>query len=150
MPLGDLGGGVGDIASSGFIGAQELQGLVISALAEVVEETSADHLLSQRDEARVAEICTACDLSFNDLGPTAQRLLKAQVLRGLQSGKLVKIDITSDVRLQPGDYPVWEFNHAHYLTIHSHVKYVGRSHGVSIRDPVWRLLPNQCVSRRAG
>ena len=128
-----MGSGVKDLAWDGCIDGEELEAVLKAALVTAIEEASADRLLSDRDDARVAAICAACNLSPDDLGPATDSLFKARVLRGLNVGKLIKVPIKSDVLLQPGDFPVWEFNYVRFLTTQNRVQYVGGSHGVSIR-----------------
>jgi len=132
-PADELQGQVNFIACDGLISPEELKALAQSKFTKDIERVAADHLLSQQEDERFGDLCHAFDLSPDAIGSAECTLLKARVLRGLDEGEIVKIDLDNQEVWLHGEQPVWEFTESQYFTTHTRVQYIGGSHGVSVR-----------------
>ena len=123
------------IAHDNYIREAELRQLSILGLSSMIEHAFKDHVLTENENKRIVELCNSFAVTANDLGGAGQRLAKAQILRQLDEGQVPSNIVVSDmpINLENGEVAIWLFNGATYYTSRSRTRYVGSSHGVSIR-----------------
>jgi hypothetical protein len=125
-----------DVASVGFISDAEFRSLALQGLTAMVQAALADSVVTKAEEDRIAEIRDAFGLDTSELGEVGRQLVKAEILRDLDEGRLpkrVKLEGHLPIVLERDEDIIWIFNDVTFSIIRSQTHWAGRSQGVSIR-----------------
>ncbi len=123
-------------AQTGHIRDDEFRALALRGLGSLVEAALANSVITEAEEGRIDEIRSAFGLQISELGETGRKLVKAEILRDLEAGRLPKrvtLSGPSPLNLERGEHIIWIFNNTTFSTIRSRTQWAGRSQGVSIR-----------------
>jgi hypothetical protein len=125
------------VAAENYIAESELREIAAAGLAAMVGKALDDDMITADEERRIATVAGCFNIGSDHAvfsGP-AFKLKKAAILRDLDVGKLpegITID-TGPLILDPDEAPVWLFNGVERLQLRTRTRYVGGSHGVSLR-----------------
>lgn len=100
-------------AAASYITSAQLRSLAISGISTMTEFTLADHLLTEAEQERIIEIADAIGLTLDDIPIADDKLIKANVLRELDAGRIpdrVTVVGALPIELEPDEAVVWIFN----------------------------------------
>jgi hypothetical protein len=125
-----------EIARTHHVGKDEFRQLAVKGISDLIDAALADHMITVAEEQRIDELREEFGLSGAALGAVAHKLVKAEILRDLDYGRIprrVNLEGECPINLQRGERIIWIFNGVSYQTVRSRTQYVGASHGVSLR-----------------
>jgi hypothetical protein len=124
------------VAHTHYVPPNELTLLAIAGIARMINKALADSVLTTEEDVRIGEVRDAFGLSVPQLGVAGDRLVKSEILRDLDSGRIpegVRVEGGLPINFARGETVIWIFNGVEYHSIKSRTQYVGGSHGVSVR-----------------
>ncbi len=101
-------------AAASYITPAQLRSLAISGISAMTEATLADHLVTDAEEERIIEIADAVGLTLDDIPTADDKLIKANVLRELDAGRIpdrVTVVGALPIELEPDESVVCMFKH---------------------------------------
>ena len=128
-----------DLTRSAFIRDEDFRHLILLGFSALIDTALDDDLLTEGKEDRIVVLIKAFELKVSELtvNDSGHRLAKASILRQLGEGKLPtslpRIEGYNPINLEHGETIIWVLKNATYFTPRTRTKYVGASHGVSLR-----------------
>jgi hypothetical protein len=129
---------ISEIVKSSFVPNSERNVLLVKAWEESVDQLLEDGVLDEKEEYRLIQFKDQFGLSQSDLDKNGAftKIVKAAILRDVLNGiipKRMEISGNFPINFQKGEQIIWAFPNSRYLEDKKSVRYVGSSHGVSIR-----------------
>lgn len=129
---------ISSIGKKCLISTTEQKSLLIEGWERSVNRFLEDGLLDKSEEDQLARFQEHFGLSQDDLNKTGAytRVVKAAILRDLLNGIIPeKVSISGDlaINFQKDEKVIWAFTNTHYYEDKIKRKYIGGSHGISIR-----------------
>lgn len=125
------------VAIRSHIGTDEEKSLMVAAWEKAVDLFLDDGVLEEKEEASLVRFKKHFMLKDEDVDKRGflTKTVKAGALRELLEGKIPKRVTFSGValNLQKGEEIIWAFPNTEYLEDKTRRRYVGQSHGVSVR-----------------
>ena len=100
-------------AAASYVTPLQLRALAIAGISAMTQATLADHLLTDAEEERIIDIADAVGLTLDAIPKADDKLIKANVLRELDSGRIpdrVTVIGALPIDLEPDEAVVWIFN----------------------------------------
>ena len=137
-PLENLMEKLKQIAQQGFVEPERIREALIRGWEETAWHFLNDGGLDKEEEKKLVEFMNFFNLSQEELDKRGlyTKVVKGGVLRDLMEGKLpnrYKVEVTLPLNFKKGETIVWLFNDVDYFETKKVRKYVGGSHGMSIR-----------------
>lgn len=127
-----------EIAASSFISKQKLYDLIASGWELAVESAFDDGILTEGEEHALLKFKNHFSLSQEvlDKNGAYTKIVKGAVIRDILNGDLparMQFDVILPFNLQKTESLIWVFQNIDYYEQNTRTRYVGGSHGVSIR-----------------
>lgn len=124
------------VAQTHHVTPSELAPLAIAGISRMIDKALIDSVLTAEEDIRISELRDAFGLSVPQLGASGGRLVKSEILRDLDAGRIperVRVEGGVPINFARGEIVIWIFNGVEYHAIKSRTQYVGGSQGVSVR-----------------
>lgn len=126
------------IAKESYIDENKKKSLLISGIENSINSAFKDGLLSNDEEKNISNLINFYGLSQNDLNKSGHftKLKQGSILRNIMDGVIpegINIQGQLPFNFQKNEKLVWLEQNVKYLETKNKTKYVGGSHGVSIR-----------------
>jgi hypothetical protein len=126
-----------NVARNSFVSDDAFRSITIDGFRALIDKALSDHLLTEEEENKIRSLLAEFGLTINGLpAPIGEKFVKCAILRDLDSGRVPdRVDMQGNLPLNlvKGEKIVWVFQDVTYFTVRTKTKFVGGSHGVSIR-----------------
>lgn len=127
-----------EIEQSHYVSPDLRSSLLIRAWVNALDDSLEDGILDHTEEARLIEFKEYFSLSQIELNANGalMKFTKATLIRDVVDGQIpqrMTIDGNLPINFQKGETVVWAFAASKYLEDKTRRRYVGGSHGVSVR-----------------